>query len=219
MRSAVAGVMGGFDSRVTDDDAQRLLRGRALCPGGDHGPRAQARHAHRCLASLRARCRSGIAASCDGARDRAAAVDRGRQGRSCAGGGKPRRLCRSQPRFRCVVRASRACSVSRWPTPKSSASSPRLACRSWRRRTAGGDRRRAVASISSVEEDLIEEVARIHGYDNMPTHTPAGELTRGGRAGRPPQRIGGARAAGRARLLRGGQLSPSSATTCCNAGA
>ena len=27
------------------------------------------------------------------------------------------------------------------------------------------------------EEDLIEEVARIHGYENIPTHTPAGALT------------------------------------------
>jgi len=27
-----------------------------------------------------------------------------------------------------------------------------------------------------IEEDLIEEVARIHGYDNVPTHAPSGEL-------------------------------------------
>ncbi|HUA80638.1 MAG TPA: phenylalanine--tRNA ligase subunit beta [Dyella sp.] len=27
------------------------------------------------------------------------------------------------------------------------------------------------------EEDLIEEVARIHGYENIPTHTPGGALT------------------------------------------
>ncbi len=28
-----------------------------------------------------------------------------------------------------------------------------------------------------IEEDLIEEVARIHGYDNVPTHAPSGELS------------------------------------------
>ena len=27
-----------------------------------------------------------------------------------------------------------------------------------------------------IEEDLIEEVARIHGYENVPTHAPSGEL-------------------------------------------
>ncbi|HST27116.1 MAG TPA: phenylalanine--tRNA ligase subunit beta [Rudaea sp.] len=28
----------------------------------------------------------------------------------------------------------------------------------------------------TIEEDLIEEVARIHGYDRVPTHAPSGEL-------------------------------------------
>jgi phenylalanyl-tRNA synthetase beta chain len=28
----------------------------------------------------------------------------------------------------------------------------------------------------AIEEDLIEEVARIHGYDRVPTHAPSGEL-------------------------------------------
>jgi phenylalanyl-tRNA synthetase beta chain len=28
----------------------------------------------------------------------------------------------------------------------------------------------------AIEEDLIEEVARIHGYDKVPTHAPSGEL-------------------------------------------
>ena len=28
----------------------------------------------------------------------------------------------------------------------------------------------------AIEEDLVEEVARIHGYDKVPTHAPSGEL-------------------------------------------
>jgi phenylalanyl-tRNA synthetase beta chain len=37
------------------------------------------------------------------------------------------------------------------------------------------------------EEDLIEEIARIHGYENIPTHTPAGALAR---AAEPEARLG-----------------------------
>lgn len=45
-------------------------------------------------------------------------------------------------------------------------------------KTAGGWR---VAPPSrrfdiAIEEDLVEEVARIHGYDRIPTHAPSGEL-------------------------------------------
>ncbi len=49
--------------------------------------------------------------------------------------------------------------------PRSHASSTRWACRLNRGPMAGRLRRRAAASTSSIEEDLIEEVARMHGYE------------------------------------------------------
>ena len=41
-----------------------------------------------------------------------------------------------------------------------------------RRRSVSSSRRRPTASISQIEEDLIEEVARVHGFENIPANPP-----------------------------------------------
>ena len=91
-------------------DAQRVPRSRALAAVRDHRPRPQARPAHRCRPSLRARRRSGAAAA--GHRTRHPADRRDRRWRAGPGdrgraAGAP---AASRRRSRCVARASRACS-------------------------------------------------------------------------------------------------------------
>ena len=133
-------------------DARRLPRSRALRAGGDHGPRAQARAAHGCVASLRARRRSGIAAHRDRARDATCSVDRRRHSR--ARSAKPNIepiAAETRMRCRCAARVCRACSASASPMPtvERILTALGMRVRAHRRRLASARRRRAASTSRS----------------------------------------------------------------------
>ena len=121
----LAGIMGGFDSRVTDTTRDIFLEAAHFAPATIMGRARNLALAHRCVASFRARRRSGIAAHRDGTRDATRAVDRRRHAGAGRRNDDPKRLCQNVTRCRCVARVSRACSASRSAMRKSNASSPR----------------------------------------------------------------------------------------------
>ena len=171
---ALGGIMGGFDTRVTDATRNVFLEAAHWRAGGDHRPRPQARPAHRrrriasSAASIRS-CRASRSSTrraliLEIAGGTPGPIDRGRAARAPAAAAADRAAPRA-PGAR-----ARAC---RSPTPKSSASCARSAWQSrpiadgWR--VMPPTRRFDLA----IEEDLIEEIARIHGYDAIPTTLPA----------------------------------------------
>ncbi len=76
--------------------ARRVPRGCALASGCDHGPLAQARHAHRCGASFRTRCRCRTAAHRDRTRHTPDRGCRRRQARPIDGNSAQRRFAEAE---------------------------------------------------------------------------------------------------------------------------
>ncbi|WP_243049625.1 phenylalanine--tRNA ligase subunit beta [Dyella sp. RRB7] len=173
---AVAGVMGGFDSRVTDDTHDVFLEAAHFAPAAIMG-RARKLGMH---TDASHRFERGV----DPALPRRALERATELLLSIAGGKagpvlvaenladlpKPATVTLRRARLKRVLGVDVAdAEVARIFTALGMQVVPQ----------ADGWQVTAPSSRFDIEreEDLIEEVARIHGYDNIPTHTPAGALT------------------------------------------
>ena len=173
---AVAGVMGGFDSRVTDDTYNVFLEAAHFAPAAIMG-RARKLGMH---TDASHRFERGV----DPALPRRALERATELLLSIAGGKagpvlvaenladlpKPATVTLRRARLKRVLGVDVAdAEVARIFTALGMQVAPQ----------ADGWQVTAPSSRFDIEreEDLIEEVARIHGYDNIPTHTPAGALT------------------------------------------
>ncbi|KRE88468.1 phenylalanine--tRNA ligase subunit beta [Frateuria sp. Soil773] len=173
---AVAGVMGGFDSRVTDATRNIFLEAAHFAPAAIMG-RARKLGMH---TDASHRFERGV----DPELPRRA-LERATELLLAIAGGKagpvlvaenPADVPRPAPVVLRRARLKRVLGVE-----VADAEVARIFTALGMRVEALADGWRIAAPSSRFdierEEDLIEEVARIFGYDNIPTHTPAGALT------------------------------------------
>jgi phenylalanyl-tRNA synthetase beta chain len=172
---AVAGVMGGFDSRVTDDTRDIFLESAHFAPAAIMG-RARKLGMH---TDASHRFERGV----DPELPRRA-LERATELLLSIAGGKagpvlvaehPADLPRPVP---VVLRRARLRRVLGLDVADAEVARIFAALGMRVESIADGWRITAPTSRFDIEreEDLIEEVARIHGYDHVPTHTPAGAL-------------------------------------------
>ena len=168
----LAGLMGGFDTRHRRHHG-RVPGSRALRPGRDHGPWTQARPAHRRGSPFRAWRRSGTAAHRDRVRHPPGAGP---------GRGTPAPVTEAvreadlpQPATILLRRAriTRVLGIT-----IEDAEVERILRALGMDVVASADGWQVTAPSRrfdiAIEEDLIEELARIHGYEQIPTTLPGG---------------------------------------------
>ncbi|WP_049622023.1 phenylalanine--tRNA ligase subunit beta [Frateuria defendens] len=173
---AVAGIMGGYHSRVTDATRNVFLEAAHFAPAAIMG-RARKLGLH---TDASHRFERGV----DPALPRRA-LDRATELLLAIAGGKagpalvaerPEDLPAPQPVALRRARLARVLGVT-----VADEEVARIFTALGMRVEAAADGWRITAPSSRFdierEEDLIEEVARIHGYDRIPTHSPAGALT------------------------------------------
>jgi phenylalanyl-tRNA synthetase beta chain len=173
---AVAGVMGGFDSRVTDDTHNVFLESAHFAPAAIMG-RARKLGMH---TDASHRFERGVdpalpQRALERATELLLTIAGGKAGpvlvaENLADLPKPATVVLRRARLKRVLGIEVAdVEVARIFTALGMKVEPQ----------AEGWRITAPSSRFDIEreEDLIEEVARIHGYDNIPTSTPAGALT------------------------------------------
>ncbi|WP_199096461.1 phenylalanine--tRNA ligase subunit beta [Dyella sp. ASV21] len=173
---AVAGVMGGFDSRVTDDTRNVFLESAHFAPAAIMG-RARKLGMH---TDASHRFERGV----DPALPQRA-LERATELLLSIAGGKAGPVLRAEnladlPRPATLLlrraRLQRVLGIE-----VADAEVARIFTALGMQVTAQADGWQVTAPSSRFdierEEDLIEEVARIHGYDNIPTSTPTGALT------------------------------------------
>jgi len=172
---AVAGVMGGFDSRVTDDTHNVFLESAHFAPAAIMG-RARKLGMH---TDASHRFERGVdpalpQRALERATELLLAIAGGKAGpvlvaENLADLPKPATVVLRRARLKRVLGIEVA-----------DAEVARIFTALGMQVAAQADGWQVTAPTSRFdierEEDLIEEVARIHGYDNIPTHTPAGAL-------------------------------------------
>ena len=174
---ALAGIMGGLESGGHRRDPGRLPRKRVVRAARHRAGGAAPANAHRRLAPLRAHRLAGPAARRDGTGHGAARQDcRGR-----AGSGDRSRCPQAPPERRlrhATARAYPARARNRDPRARRTRHSRQA-------RNAGGggagglDRhpRRRTVRTSRPEIDLIEEIARVTGFENLRGRRPSPDWT------------------------------------------
>jgi phenylalanyl-tRNA synthetase beta chain len=166
---SLAGIMGGDATAVSDDTRQRLCRSRLLVARGRGRAWPPLQLQHRCRPPLRARCRPG------GTVEHIEHITRlildicGTPETAWARSTTSSRRCRSTPRHAAggargqgdrhagdAGAVRRRCSSAwAWPSPRGDGTLT-VTPPSWRFDLV-------------IEEDLIEEVARVIGYQKLPT--------------------------------------------------
>ncbi|SEI46342.1 phenylalanine--tRNA ligase subunit beta [Frateuria terrea] len=183
---AVAGVMGGHHSRVTDATRNIFLEAAHFAPAAIMG-RARKLGLH---TDASHRFERGV----DPELPRRALERATELLLSIAGGNAGPVLAAENPAdlpqpATVVLRRARLARVLGLPVPNEEVTRIFTALGMTVHPTADGWQVTAPTSRFDIEreEDLIEEVARVYGYDRIPTHTPAGALTL---APEPEARIG-----------------------------
>ena len=169
--TGLAGLMGGPISEVSetttrDRDRERELHRTARAPH-----EREARPAQRSLDAQREESAARAHRSRRGARGRAA---RGRRRHACA---HPSRTARRSPRprrSRCRRATSRVCSASRSTMRRSRARCNRSASRVADGGTAFAVIAPAWRSDIAIPADIVEEIARVVGYDRLEAAMPRG---------------------------------------------
>ena len=163
----LAGIMGGRATAIGEGTTDVLLEARALYAGCGGGACPAGRPVHRCRAALRARRRSDAAGARARARNGVDPVDRRRRGRSPAG-----HACGRSAAGHCAVgqpaphRLARLLGVA---VPDEEVGSVMSAISDGVEPIPAGWRVRRPPHRFDVriEADLIEEVARLRGFDSI----------------------------------------------------
>ena len=169
---ALAGVMGGLESGVTDGTTSVVLESAQFQRGVDARDGAVARHRERRRGALRAGSRSGRGrgrARCDRAAPRRGGGRRGfREPRRSVAGSRRGTRGRALPGT--VERAPGTPNQRRDRDPKPSLPRDRIggAMDAGQRGVGGALSRPLLPADLEIEEDLIEEVGRVIGYDAIP---------------------------------------------------